>query len=93
MRMDIADLRLFLAIAEAGSITAGASQANLALGSASERLRAIEADAGTALLTRHPRGVSLTEAGAALAHGSRPPRRHRGSRLRGGSARPAGGRH
>jgi hypothetical protein len=31
MRMDIADLRLFLAIAEAGSITAGAAQANLAL--------------------------------------------------------------
>lgn len=30
MRMDIADLRLFLAIAEAGSITAGAAQANLA---------------------------------------------------------------
>lgn len=36
MRMDIADLRLFLAIAEAGSITAGAAQANLALASASE---------------------------------------------------------
>ena len=71
MRMDIADLRLFLAIAEAGSITAGAAQANLALGSASERLRTIEADAGTTLLNRHPRGVSLTEAGAALAHHAR----------------------
>lgn len=71
MRMDIADLRLFLAIAEAGSITAGATQANLALGSASERLRTIEADAGTPLLNRHPRGVSLTEAGAALAHHAR----------------------
>ena len=71
MRMDIADLRLFLAIADAGSITAGAAQANLAVGSASERLRTIEADAGTALLNRHPRGVSLTEAGAALAHHAR----------------------
>ncbi|ELC7364112.1 LysR family transcriptional regulator [Stenotrophomonas maltophilia] len=71
MRMDIADLRLFLAIAEAGSITAGAAQANLALASASERLRTIEADAGTPLLNRHPRGVSLTEAGAALAHHAR----------------------
>lgn len=71
MRMDIADLCLFLAIAEAGSITAGATQANLALGSASERLRSIEADAGTLLLNRHPRGVSLTEAGAALAHHAR----------------------
>ena len=44
MRMDIADLRLFLAIAEAGSITAGATQANLALGSASERLRTDQAE-------------------------------------------------
>ena len=71
MRMDIADLRLFLAVADAGSITAGAAQANLALGSASERLRAIEDDAGTALLDRHPRGVSLTEAGATLVHHAR----------------------
>lgn len=71
MRMDIADLRLFLAIADAGSITAGAARANLALGSASERLRTIEVDAGTPLLNRHPRGVSLTEAGAALAHHAR----------------------
>ena len=45
MRMDIADLRLFLAVADAGSITAGAAQANLALGSASERLRAMIEDA------------------------------------------------
>ncbi|WP_312706079.1 LysR substrate-binding domain-containing protein [Stenotrophomonas sp.] len=71
MRLDIADLRLFLAVADAGSITSGAAQANLALASASERLRAIEADAGSPLLTRHPRGVSLTEAGAALAHHAR----------------------
>lgn len=71
MRMDMADLRLFLAIAEAGSITAGAARANLALASASERLRAMEDDAGTGLLARHPRGVSLTEAGAALAHHAR----------------------
>ena len=71
MRLDIADLRLFLAVADAGSITAGAAQANLALASASERLRAIEADAGSTLLDRHPRGVSLTEAGAALAHHAR----------------------
>lgn len=71
MRLDVADLRLFLCVADAGSITAGARQAHLALGSASERLRAIEADVGTALLPRHPRGVSLTEAGATLAHHAR----------------------
>ncbi len=71
MRMDITDLRLFLAVVEAGSITAGAARANLALGSASERLRAMEDDAGVALLRRHPRGISLTEAGDALAHHAR----------------------
>ena len=71
MRLDLADLRLFLCVVDAGSITAGARQAHLALGSASERLRAIEADVGTALLHRHPRGISLTEAGAALEHHAR----------------------
>lgn len=71
MRLDISDLRLFLCIVDAGSITQGAACANLALASASERLRNIEADAGVALLTRQPRGVVATEAGEALAHHAR----------------------
>ncbi len=71
MRLDLADLRLFLCVVEAGSITGGAARAHLALASASERLRAIEADAGVMLLQRHPRGVQPTEAGDALAHHAR----------------------
>ena len=71
MRLDLADLQLFLCIVEAGSITQGAAQANLALASASERLRSIEADAGVRLLERRPRGVVATEAGEALAHHAR----------------------
>lgn len=71
MRMDLADLRLFLMVVEAGSITAGAERAHLALASTSERLRTMEAEAGIALLTRHPRGVTTTEAGEALAHHAR----------------------
>lgn len=71
MRIDFADLRLFLAIVEAGSITGGAAQSHLALASASERLRRIETDAGVALLERHARGVAPTEAGAAFAHHAR----------------------
>ncbi len=39
MRFDITDLRLFVAVVEAGSITHGASRANLALGSASGRIK------------------------------------------------------
>ncbi|MCP3100535.1 LysR family transcriptional regulator [Myxococcus sp. K15C18031901] len=71
MRLDLADLQLFLCIVDAGSITRGAVRANLALASASERLRNIEADAGVPLLERRPRGVVTTEAGEALAHHAR----------------------
>lgn len=68
MRLDLVDLRLFLAVVEAGSITGGAARASLALASASERLRAMEEDSGVPLLQRHPRGVTTTEAGEALLH-------------------------
>lgn len=71
MRPDLADLRLFLCVLEAGSITRGATLANLALASASERLRNLERDAGVPLLLRLPRGVAPTEAGEALAHHGR----------------------
>ena len=71
MRLDLADLRLFLCVVDAGSITRGAQHANLALASASERLRNIELDAGVPLLERRARGVFTTEAGEALAHHAR----------------------
>ncbi|MFP3343028.1 LysR family transcriptional regulator [Halomonas sp. SIMBA_159] len=71
MRLDLVDLHLFLCIVDAGSITAGANRANLALASASERMRKIESAAGVALLERRPRGVVSTEAGEALAHHAR----------------------
>ncbi|MEN5062346.1 LysR family transcriptional regulator [Luteimonas sp. TWI1416] len=71
MRIDLSDLRLFLHIVDAGSISQGAACAHLALASASERLRRIESDAGIALLERHARGVRATEAGEALAHHAR----------------------
>ncbi|MBS7700714.1 MULTISPECIES: LysR family transcriptional regulator [unclassified Chelatococcus] len=71
MRFDLADLRLFLAVAEAGSITGGAAEAGLSLAAASERLRDMEAEGGVRLLDRGRRGVMLTEAGAALAHHAR----------------------
>ncbi|QYD73726.1 LysR family transcriptional regulator [Paraburkholderia edwinii] len=71
MRFDLADLQLFVCVVEAGSITAGARQANLALASASERISNIESDAGVALLERSRKGVVTTEAGEALAHHAR----------------------
>lgn len=70
-RLDLNDLRLFLHIADSGSITAGAERAHLALASASARIRGMEDALGVALLTRERRGVQLTEAGRALLHHAR----------------------
>jgi DNA-binding transcriptional LysR family regulator len=71
MRFDLTDLRLILHVAEAGSITAGAERAALALASASARIRGMEAAAGTALLQRGRRGVAPTPAGEAVLHHAR----------------------
>jgi DNA-binding transcriptional LysR family regulator len=66
MRFDLVDLRLFLHVAEARSITRGAERANLALASASQRIRGMEEALGTSLLVRDRRGVSLSPAGLCL---------------------------
>ncbi|MGO9991148.1 MAG: LysR family transcriptional regulator [Steroidobacteraceae bacterium] len=52
MRFDLVDLQLFLHVAEAASITRGADMSNMALASASERIRKMEELARTALLER-----------------------------------------
>jgi DNA-binding transcriptional LysR family regulator len=71
MRFEFVDLQLFLRIAESASITQGAAQANMALASASARVRKMEDLAGIELLERGRRGVALTPAGRALAHHAR----------------------
>ena len=71
MRFDLTDLRLFLAVVDAGSITHGAADVGLSLPAASERLRDMEANGGLRLLERGRRGVSPTPAGEALAHHAR----------------------
>lgn len=71
MRFDFMDLRLFLAILETGSITAGAQRANLALASASARMRGLEAQVGVPLLVRSRSGARPTPAGEALGHHAR----------------------
>src|SRR5881392_4184483 len=64
-------MRLFLHIVEAGSITAGAERAHLALASASERVRKMEETLGMPLLLRGRRGVQPTPVGQTLVHHSR----------------------
>lgn len=66
MRFDLADLRLFVHVAEARSITGGAERAGLALASASARIAGMEEVLGTALLVRGQRGVALSAAGECL---------------------------
>src|SRR3981189_967918 len=66
MRFDLVDLQLFIAVADARSITRGALRANLALASASARIKGLEAALGAALLKRGRRGVELTAAGESL---------------------------
>jgi DNA-binding transcriptional LysR family regulator len=71
MHFDLVDLRLVLNIAEAASITHGATRSGLALASASERLRDMERELGVVLFERQRRGVSPTPAGLALLHHAR----------------------
>lgn len=66
MRYDLTDLKLFRAIAESESLSAGAAQIYLSPGSASYRLKNLERTVGTALFLRTPKGMELTPAGAHL---------------------------
>jgi len=66
MHVDLADLRLFAEIAEAGNLTRGARRAFLSPPAASARLKALEGQLGAQLVYRDNRGVTLTEAGKTL---------------------------
>ncbi|CAM5207451.1 HTH-type transcriptional regulator CynR [Castellaniella defragrans] len=64
--MDLRVLRYFVAIADAGSITAAASRVCIAQSALSRHIRELESELGVTLIRRLPRGVRLTAAGAAL---------------------------
>jgi DNA-binding transcriptional LysR family regulator len=66
MRFDLVDLQLFVAVADSRSITHGAARCNLALASASARIKGLETTLGVSLLTRGRRGVVPTAAGESL---------------------------
>jgi DNA-binding transcriptional LysR family regulator len=71
MRFDLVDLRLHLNVVETLSITAGAQRSNMALASASARIRKLEQNLGSPLFVRGRRGVSVTPAGHCLADHAR----------------------
>lgn len=66
MRFDLIDLRLFLNVYKAGSITGGAALSNLTLQSASERIRGMESELGVQLFSRSRKGIKLSDAGYSL---------------------------
>lgn len=67
MRFDWTDLRIFLHVCEAGSMTAAAERCHLTLAAVSARMRSLEEANGITLLQRRARGVSPTLAGEVLA--------------------------
>lgn len=60
---DLTDLRVFIAVAEEGSVSRGAQRCHLAASTVSLRIKGLEEAIGTALLQRQSRGVGLSPAG------------------------------
>lgn len=67
MRFDWTDLRVFLHVCDAGSMTGAAARCHLTLAAVSARIRSLEESSGIVLLERRARGVAVTAAGEVLA--------------------------
>jgi DNA-binding transcriptional LysR family regulator len=63
---DLQSLRVFLLVAEHGSLTKAAERGQLTLSAISKRIAELESVSDCALLIRRPRGVELTAAGRGL---------------------------
>ncbi|HRV33529.1 MAG TPA: LysR family transcriptional regulator [Anaerovoracaceae bacterium] len=64
--MDWDKLRVFHAVAEAGSFTHAGERLNLSQSAVSRQISALEDSLGTPLFHRHARGLILTEQGELL---------------------------
>jgi DNA-binding transcriptional LysR family regulator len=71
MQLSLTDLRLFAAVAELANLTRAAARCHLSLPAVSQRIQAMERQAGCRLLAREARGVRLTAAGEAFARHAR----------------------
>ncbi len=65
--LDVTRLRVLVAVARYGSVTAAARALNYAQPSVSHHLARLEAETGTKLIQRAGRGIRLTDAGRLLA--------------------------
>lgn len=61
--MDIRHLRYFLAVADAGQMTAAAASLGIQQPPLSQQIGALEHQLGLQLFLRHPKGMALTDAG------------------------------
>lgn len=64
--MELTDLQTFAAVARTGGITRAAEELNTVQSNVTQRVKALEAEIGTALFERHSRGMTLTAAGRRL---------------------------
>jgi DNA-binding transcriptional LysR family regulator len=69
--MELKHLRYFVAVAETGHITRAAARLGIQQPPLSQQIRALEKNLGTTLFVRHPKGVTLTDAGSLLLADSR----------------------
>src|SRR5215203_5249746 len=64
--MELSDLVTFSTVARLGGITRAADELNTVQSNVTQRVKALEAEIGTALFERHSRGMTLTGAGRRL---------------------------
>jgi DNA-binding transcriptional LysR family regulator len=64
--MEFSDLLTFSTVARLGGITRAADELNTVQSNVTQRIKALEAEIGTALFERHSRGMTLTGAGRRL---------------------------
>jgi DNA-binding transcriptional LysR family regulator len=64
--MELSALRIFKAVAQAGSVSRAAEQLNYVQPNVTLRIRQLEEELGSALFHRQPRGMRLTAAGRTL---------------------------
>jgi LysR family nitrogen assimilation transcriptional regulator len=64
--MDLRQLRYFVGIVQAGSLSRAAAQLHVAQSAISHHLASLESEVGRQLVTRGPKGILLTEAGGVL---------------------------
>src|SRR5258708_14297788 len=64
--MELSDIQTFTTVARLGGITRAADELNTVQSNVTQRVKALEAEIGTALFERHRRGMTLTGAGRRL---------------------------